>query len=150
MAKNRTKAKKAAKASTGESDKVKPSEVRAVIPASKLRSLLASMRKTKSDVGELNGELGTEIKNGTNKYHFSRRVLRMLSTFDNLPPEKLAIELEDLEHGLEASGLNERAATAPRMQFGPGEEAGEESDEGEGRSRANVRQFPPPNSVAAE
>jgi hypothetical protein len=111
-----------------ESTAAKPSDVRQTIPATKLKALLAVKRKAKNAVGEINGEAATEIKNVTNKYNYSRRVVGWLSVLDNMPPEKLAIELEDLEHGLEASGLNDRAKSAPRLA-GVGGTAGDEEQE---------------------
>ena len=94
----------------------------------KLKSLLATIRKAKEDISEQSGELGNEIKTITNKYHFSRRVIRLLAAYDRMSPEKLRVELEDLNHGLEASGLNQRADSAPAMQFGTDEDGDGESN----------------------
>lgn len=152
---SRRKADKASKAKTKPEPKtteaVKPSETRKVIPATALQSLLRTMFKAKNDISTMAGELGTEIKNVTNKYHFSRPILKILARLNTLPPEKLRIELEDLEHGLEASGLNDRAKDAPALPFkGDGDEDGDEGGEAQGDEKVVRGAFPAPAGVAAE
>ncbi len=52
-----------ARRKNGESDEnVKPSEVRSAISQKKLRSLMASVRAAQSNITEIAGGLGAEIK----------------------------------------------------------------------------------------
>lgn len=109
--------------------KAKPSEVLKAIPQGKLRSLLAAARSTTKDVASLTGTLREKIGHAVENDHLHAKAFSMVRTMDRMEPAKLADLLDHLEHYLDVSGLRERAASAPRLSFGPGEEDGEE-DEG--------------------
>lgn len=127
-------------------EQVKPSEVRQVISSKKLKEVLNAKKDLRSDVQGMNSTFGDMVKRITQKTPFSKKVLGFLSVLWDMTPERLALELEDLEHGLEASGLNAKAATAPTLGLGK-EEAGEDDEDPQS---SNVRGFPNRGSVAAE
>lgn len=126
-------------------EQVKPSEVRQVISSKKLKEVLNAKKDLRSDVQGMNSTFGDMVKRITQKTPFSKKVLGFLSVLWDMTPERLALELEDLEHGLEASGLNAKAATAPTLGLGKEEETDEEEP-----ASTNVRGFPNRASAAAE
>lgn len=132
---------------------------REVTSGKKLKSLLASCRSTQNDITELAGTLGEQIKSAVENHHLHKKAFNVCKMADRMEPEKLAEFLEQLEHYLEATGLNERAASAPRMDMGAaGEQTENEADEAEQDkaakrnkgARGNVRAFPAPVGEAAE
>lgn len=133
---------------------------REVTSGKKLKSLLASCRSTQNDITELAGTLGEEIKTAVEKHHLHKKAFNVCKMADRMEPEKLAEFLEQLEHYLEATGLNDRARSAPRMEMGDGNGADpteNEADEAEQdkaakrkSGRGNVRAFPQPVGEAAE
>lgn len=141
-------------------EQAKPSEVQAVITKAKLKSILASARKTKADVDEIVGTHREQIANAVEKHHLHKGVFATIKRLDRMEPEKLAEWLSCFDHYLDISGLEARADSVERMALGdqPGDaEAGEETGETEpepaGRRRAaggNVRAFPQPSGEAAE
>lgn len=126
-------------------EKARPSEVRQVISKGKLLKLMSAARSAKNDISEISGTMGQAIATAVENNYLNRKVFRQIVALDRMEPEKLATWLEDFEHYLDISGLKDRAASAPRMEFGPGEEQPEE-DEGEtGRRQPNVAAFPQPH-----
>lgn len=121
----------------------KPSEVRMVIAGTKLKALLNAKKNLATDVGGLRGTFGDMVKKEFGKTPFSKKVFGFLGYLWNLTPERLALELEDLEHGLEASGLNEKAESAPSLGL---KQQAEEAPEESGAD--NVSAFPQPASAA--
>lgn len=131
-----------------ETEAVKPSEVRAAISQKKLRSLLATAKRTQNDISELAGGLGAEVKDAVENHYLHRKAFNVCKQADRMEAEKLADFLDSLDHYLDISGLRDRASKVQRMNFGVAEEA-EDEGEDEGGDR-NVRAFPPPRGVAAE
>jgi hypothetical protein len=132
------KGKDAGKAPAPESRQAKPSEVRQVISEKEMEDFLRACRTTKEDMDELRGAIGGKTNAIVEKYGHTKWALGVCRNLDRLSPEKLAIELDDLEHLLEVAGLNERAKSAPSMDFAKGEDAGEE----DGKMPDNVQRFP--------
>jgi hypothetical protein len=134
---------------TGE--KARPSEVRKVISGKKLKELLNAHQQMTSDTSDQRGDFGSALKEQFKKTPFSNRIFRILAGLWKLTPQQLAIELEDLEHGLEASGLNARAETAPTLGLTQEDNEDNEDNEPVGKFSDNkVKPFPAPTSVAAE
>lgn len=127
----------------------KPSEVRKVIAGQTLKRLLNAQDDVKTDVGKIRGAFGDQVKKAFEATPFDNGVFKFLGKLWKLTPERLAIALEDLEHGLEASGLNKRAADAPTLGLTQTEEA-DEDEETDAKGKSNVAPFPAPASVAAE
>lgn len=106
MAKRRA----AAKAGNDDDDnKVKPSEVRQVISAKKLKELMGSVRRTRNETTEIAGQLGSEIKQAVEKHFLNRKVFRVICTLDKMENEDIADWLDDFEHYLDISGITKRA-----------------------------------------
>lgn len=141
-----SKKKTRAKSRPAAATKVKPSEVKPAISQQKLRSLMASNRRAKNDIAEIAGGLGSEIKTAVEKHHLHRKAFNVIKQGDRMEPEKLADFLDCLEHYLDISGLNERAAQVQRLALDDGEKGGEEEVEED----ETVRRFPAPAGVAAE
>jgi hypothetical protein len=129
-----------------QTEAVKPSEVRKVISGKKLKELLNLKRDLASDMGKSREAFGQKLTKEFEKTPFDKHVLNFLYHCWTLTPERLALKLEDLDHGLEASGLNERAQSAPTL----GLTQQEEGDDDESDPPSNVRGFPNRGSVAAE
>lgn len=143
---SKKKANAKAKAKTAKApparEKVKPSEAIGVCPEGKLKSLLTSARSTTKDVASLTGSLREKIAYAVENNHLHTKAFGVVRTLDRMEPEKLADFLDHFEHYMEVSGLNERAKSAQRLQFGPGgEEAsdddGEDGEAGESEAEAN-------------
>lgn len=137
-------------------ERVKPSELREVISEKKLRSLLASARSAQKDIDEIAGGIGSEIKQAVEKSHLHRKAFAVIKTLDRMEPEKLADFLDNFEHYLEISGLNERAKSVIGMDLTSGEETEDEDGgkparkpRGKGK-KSNVEAFPLPQQQAAE
>ena len=128
----------------------KPSEVRPATPQKKLRQLLAAARSAQKDIDEIAGGMGEEIKTAVEKHHLHRKAFNVVKMADRMEPEKLADFLDNLEHYLEVSGLNERAASAPRLGMGdePNETAADELEQA--RAARRKKDFPQPEGEAAE
>lgn len=151
----------AAPAEETPAEQAKSSEVRVAISQKKLRALMSSARSATKDVSEKTGWIREKIGHAVENDHLHPKVFSLIRTLDRMEPEKLADYLDCLEHYLDISGLNQRAAQVTRLQFGPGaseaetgEEAGEEAgaeEEGEqstDQTARNVRPFQRPQSVA--
>lgn len=124
---------------------------RKVISANKLKQLISAGRSTQKDVSSLTGTMREKIANAVENDNLNNSVFASIRRLDRMEPAKLKIWLEDFEHYLDISGLQERAESAPTLEFGPGEEDDEEDDkvvdiDKKGR-RKSMRE---PSSVAAE
>ncbi len=117
-------------------ENVRPSEVRKQIGARKLMGLLKDAAALKQDVSELTGTFGNAIKDAAENHHLNKRAFRICAGLYSLEPEKLADTLDALDFYLDASGLRERAASAPRMEMPE-------------RDETNVADFPEQTSVEA-
>lgn len=107
------------------------------LPSAKLiQNLLAMARKAKEDTGEINGELGSAIKDASDNKHLHKKAFGIVKSLDRMEAERLADCLEHLDDYLEKSGLRKRAGQIMRMPL---------DDEG-----TNVRAFPQPKGEAAE
>lgn len=114
---------------------VKPSEVSKQIGARKLMGLLKDAAVLKQDVAELTGTFGNAIKDAAENHHLNKKAFRICAGLYRMEPDKLADTLDAMDFYLDASGLRERAASAPRMKI---PERGE-----------NVEDFPQQASVEA-
>lgn len=133
---------------------------RKVISGVKLKQLLAADRRADHDIGELVGQRGEAIAQAVEKHNLNKRVYGIIKKLDRLPPEKLKIDLDDLEHMLDASGLRERAESAP--SFDDVAAAGDSGDDDQNETEADeeeqtkaarrkvARAFPMPQGHAAE
>jgi hypothetical protein len=132
-------------------ERVKSTEIHPQISQKRLRSLLATNRKVQNDITEIAGGLGSEIKEAVETHHLHRKAFNVVKMCDRMEPEKLADFLDHLEHYLEISGMNERAASAPQLSVvaGTDHEEGEDGEPEEPAGRRG-RGFPPPSGVAAE
>lgn len=122
----------------------KASDVRKVISGKKLKELLAAKKRASDDISEIAGGVGAKIAEAVETKNLNKRVFGMVARLDRLPPEKLVIDLDDLDHYLDVSGLRDRAAKAPRLPMDG------EKEEGDDDAETNVRSFPAPRGVAAE
>lgn len=134
---------------------------RKVISGVKLKQLLAADRRADHDIGELVGQRGEAIAQAVEKHNLNKRVYGIIKKLDRLPPEKLKIDLDDLEHMLDASGLRERAESAPSFDdVADAGAGGEDDDQNESEAdeeeqtkaarRKVARAFPMPHGQAAE
>ena len=101
-------------------------EVVKLISASKLRSLLSSAQKAKEDCGEINGALGEEIKTAIDKNHLHRGAFNAIKGLYSKSPEKLREFIDHFNYYWEASGLEKKAVSAPRLPMG--DDTGEEDN----------------------
>lgn len=125
----------------------KPSEVRKAISQKKLRSLLASARSTKADVDEIVGGHRSEIADAVERNFLHKGVFATIKRLDRMEPEKLAEWRDTFDHYWDISGLDDRAKSAPAMQF---EEVDDVDNQESGKGAKNVKPFPQPRSEAAE
>lgn len=123
-------------------ERTQPSEVRKTITQQKLRSLLASAKAAQSNINEISGGLGSEIKEAVEKHHLHRKAFNVCKQANRMEPEKLAEFLDYLDHYLDISGLRDRAAKVQRLDMGEGEVEEDDDDK--------VHQFPRPTGAAAE
>ena len=97
------------------------------IGARAFRALLKSCRQSKSEIEEISGAMGAEVKDAVEKFGLNRKAFGWIRQLDRMPPEKLAIFLDDFEHYLKISGLTRRAESAPSFDVDGG---AEEEDSG--------------------
>ncbi len=108
-----------------------PSETSEQIGERKLRQLIKDARTAYKDVREIAGSFGAKVASAVEHDHLHRKAFSVCKTADRMEPEKLAEFLDALDYYLDASGLRERATSAPRMPMGdnieefPGNEAAE-------------------------
>lgn len=134
--------------------KAKAQAARPVIGQGKLRELMRMAKSVRTDTAEIRGEYGAAVKEAVDNHHLNRKVLRVLVDLERMSPENLKVFLEDLEHGLDISGLQQRADSVPAFDFKPesgkGEDGGEDGETEAVADKGTVRPFPRPHSVAAE
>jgi len=99
-----------------------PAGSKPAINQKKLRSLLSSARSARADISEIAGGMGEAIAKAVENDHLDRKAFNMVRALDKLEPDRLADVLENFEHYLDISGLNERAASAPRLPIGEGDD----------------------------
>jgi hypothetical protein len=86
-----------------------------LISASKLKSALNSALKAKEDCSEITGALGEEIKTLIEKNHLNRKAFNIIKSLYGLSPEKLRETWDHTLYYFEASGLEKKADSAPRL-----------------------------------
>jgi len=89
-----------------------------LISASKLRSLLSSAQKASEDCAEINAALGNEIKTAKERHNLHGKAFSTIKGVMNWEPEKLREFWDNLLFYWEASGLEKRAESAPRLSLG--------------------------------
>jgi hypothetical protein len=97
---------------------IKLAEVTEQISERKLRQLLKDKRTAYKDMREISGDLGQKIGQAIEHDHLHRKAFSVIAMADRMEPEKLAEFFDALDCYRAASGLNERAASAPRMDMG--------------------------------
>jgi hypothetical protein len=93
-----------------------------LISASKLKSLLNSAQKASEDCSEITGALGEEIKAAIEKHHLHRKAFNAVKGLMSWSPEKLREFKDHFDYYWEASGLEKKADSAPRLPMDDGEE----------------------------
>lgn len=123
-----------------------PAGSKEVTSAKVLKALLASSRSAQNDISEIGSTYGTEVKRAVEKNHLHRKAYNVVRMLDRMEPDKLADFMENFEHYCEATGLNARAASAPRMDMGEKDKTENEADEEEQTraAKGNVKNFPTP------
>jgi hypothetical protein len=99
-------------------EKATPSEVSEQISERKLKQLIKDARTAYKDTRAIAGDFGQKIASAVEHDHLHRKAFSVAKTADRMEPEKLAEFLDALDYYLDASGLRERAASAPRMEMG--------------------------------
>lgn len=128
-------------------ESVKPSETRPAINERKLRELMKSARRAHADTAEINGGLGSEIKQAVENNHLHRKAFRLIVQLDRMEPEKLADFIDCFDHYFDISGLADRAKQVASL---PLQEETIEGEHDASTRSENVKAFPPPSGVAAE
>lgn len=123
-----------------------PAGSKPAINQKKLRSLLASARSARADISEIAGGMGEAISKAVENDHLDRKAFNIVKSLDKMEPDRLADVLENLEHYLDISGLNERAASAPRLPIG--EEGDGDHNEAEADEREQDRATAAKNGAA--
>lgn len=100
------------------SGKVKPSDVKPAITQKKLRALMSSARSVQKDVSSLVGTHREQIADAVENHHLHKGAFAVIKRLDRLEPEKLADFLDCLDHYRDISGLDDRAASAPKLAMG--------------------------------
>jgi len=113
------------------------------ISAGKLKKLMSECRSATADMDELRSGIGGKISAAVEKENLNKKMFGWIRQLDNMTPEKLAANLDDFNHMLDISGLNARAASAPRLRL---DAQGEEEEDGEDK----VVQHPAAARAAAE
>jgi hypothetical protein len=85
------------------------------ISQKQLQALLASSRRVRQDIGEINGSFGQEIRAAMEHHRLHRGAFRIIAMLDRKEPEKLAEFFEYFDEYSEF--LRERAKSAPRMDY---------------------------------
>jgi hypothetical protein len=153
-AKAKAKAKDAEQQPAGEQPQEK---ILATISKRKLDNLLRVCRTGGKDIASINGTIREEIGNAKRNDHLHTGAFAMIRKLDKLEPQELANFMDYFDHYYDVSGLHARAESAPRMQFGPGEQTGGEEGDEEGEVNepptrdAKLRQaFPAPATVSGD
>jgi Ran GTPase-activating protein (RanGAP) involved in mRNA processing and transport len=123
------------------------------IGSKKLIALLREVTSTTADMQELSGSLNERIGHAVEHDHLHKKAFSTLRVMDRMTPEKLADYWDTLQFYVDASGLGERAASAPAFNLSgrkdEEEETELEADEAEQQKAAekdpgNVKAFPRP------
>jgi hypothetical protein len=95
-----------------------PSDVVEQISERKLKQLIKDARTAYKDTRAIAEDFGQKIAQAIEHDHLHRKAFAVIKTADRMEPEKLAEFFDALDYYRDASGLNERAASAPRMEMG--------------------------------
>jgi hypothetical protein len=140
MAKKR-KAPTRAKAS----EAAKPSDVKKMPSANKIKELARSYENAKEKTSEIGGTIGSALRTASENNNLHTGAFRQAMKEKRMEAGRLADYYDHLDFYRDVLGLLDKAKSAPRLEFGPGEE----DDEEETQQPANVSAFPKP-AVAAE
>lgn len=141
------KGAKSAKApSTPQVAAPKPSatQARQAINKTVLQNILETDKRVKNRQSQLAGELGQEIAAAVKRFGTNRKALNLIRQLNRMEAEDVALFLDDFDHMLDISGIEDRADAVQRLPLAGGENAvgsddageepeaeGEETDEGE-------------------
>jgi hypothetical protein len=98
----------------------------------KLRELMGMVRTVREEATERRIELTAALKIAVENNHLHKKAFAAVCAEDRMEPEKLADYYDHLEYYRDALGLNERAASAPKLEViegGKGEEPQTEAAE---------------------
>ncbi len=108
-----------------------PSETSEQISERKLRQLIKDKRTAYKDMREIAGGIGAKVRSAVEHDNLDTWAFNICTRLDRMENEKIAAKLDALDYYLDATGMRERAASAPRMPMGdnieefPGNEAAE-------------------------
>lgn len=105
-------------------------QVRKVITQNNLKILLEDCGTHKTRADSHNGKLREAIAQAVQHQHLNKKVFGLIRQLDKLEPETLLVYLEDLEHYLDISGLNDRADSVGKLPLGQADD-GEEPETGD-------------------
>ena len=127
-------------------------ETRRVIPAKKLKELLKGQFSAKEELDEIRGGAANAVKQAQEKWGFNSRAFRVINSLWRLSPEKLADFMDDFLYMYDASGLADRAKSAPRLSSVQAEEESETAAPAPAkpRSGASVTPLRPPAPSTTE
>jgi hypothetical protein len=97
---------------TEESERAKP---RKKITGKFFKDLLDSCRGHKADMDEINGMMGSDIKQAVETHGLNRKMFGWCRQLDRMEDDKISMHLDDFEHYLEISGINRRRRNAPSL-----------------------------------
>lgn len=98
-------------------------EVEKKISGAKLKALLKAQRSGQDDIDEIKGKMGKPVAEAVEKYNLNTKMFGWIKQLDRMAPERLADNIDDFLHMLDASGLSDRAKTAQRLPIEDGGEA---------------------------
>lgn len=120
----------------------------------KLIALLRAAQSTTKDVASLTGTMREKIGYAKEHDHLHPGAFALIRRLYRMEPPALNSFMTHFDHYFVASGLQERADSAPSMGFGPGEDGKEQEEKGQGdeeqQQGSTVRPFPQQRAVAAE
>jgi len=90
-------------------------EIQKRISPTAIKKLLKDLRSRQDDIDNISGQMGQAVAKATEKVNLNRKMFGWIRQLDRMPPEKLAVNIDDFMHMLDISGLNERAASAQRL-----------------------------------
>ena len=93
-----------------------------------LKKLMRSCSSIKKQTDELVGSLREKIAYAVEKQFLHKGVFALIRQLDRKEPETLALWKATFDHYWTASGLHERAESAPSLPGTDGEEGAEEED----------------------
>jgi hypothetical protein len=112
-----------------------PEPVKAVIPVTTLKSLMAEYRKMKKTSGALASGYASSVATAVERYNINKKALSLVNWLDARENEQIKDFLDQLDYLLDASGIDERAKTIVGLPLERGE---------------NVTDFPAQQAVAGE